>query len=55
MSIIFDFLKSDGGAFKSSEIASKTGVDKKEVDKEIKKLVKEGKIASPKKCYYQAV
>ena len=44
-----------GKAMKSAEIAEALGVDKKEVDKIIKKLKKEGKIDSPKRCYYQAV
>ena len=32
-----------------------TGIEKKEVEKIIKKLVKEGKVESPKRCYYAAV
>ncbi len=42
-------------AMKSAEIAEALGIDKKEVDKIIKKLKKENKITSPKRCYYQAV
>ena len=30
-------------------------LEKKEVEKIIKKLVKEGKVESPKRCYYAAV
>jgi len=41
-------------AMKAGEIAEALGVDKKEIDKIIKKLKKEGKIDSPKRCYYQA-
>ncbi|HIZ15373.1 MAG TPA: MarR family transcriptional regulator [Candidatus Tidjanibacter faecipullorum] len=37
---------------KAAEVAEATGIDKKEVDKIIKKLVKEGKVESPKRCYY---
>lgn len=37
---------------KSGEIAEKTGLDKKEVDKIIKKLKKDEVIHSPKRCYY---
>ena len=55
MSKVYEFMKNNGGSFKSSEIAEQTGIDKKEVDKEIKSLVKEGKLQSPKRCYYQAV
>lgn len=40
---------------KAGEVAEATGLDKKEVDKIIKKLVAEAKVVSPKRCYYQAV
>lgn len=42
------------GAMKSAEIVEKSGLEKKEVDKIIKKLVAEGKAYSPKRCFYQA-
>ena len=54
MGQIMEFLKSENKAYKSGEIAEKTGIEKTEVDKEIKKLVKEGLVESPKRCYYQA-
>ena len=41
-----------GGALKAGEIAEKTGIEKKDVDKVIKKLVAEGKVDSPKRCFY---
>ncbi len=41
-------------AMKAGEIAEVLGVDKKEIDKIIKKLKKEDKVDSPKRCYYQA-
>ncbi|NPA16534.1 winged helix-turn-helix transcriptional regulator [Persephonella sp.] len=41
-----------GKPLKTGEIAEITGLDKKEVEKAIKKLKKEGKIESPKRCYY---
>ena len=37
---------------KTGEIAKITGIDAKEVEKAIKVLKKDGKIASPKRCYY---
>lgn len=37
---------------KAGEVAAETGIDKKEVDKIIKKLVAEGKVESPKRCFY---
>ncbi len=45
-------MKNAGKPLKTQEIADMLGVDKKEVDKLIKKLKKEGKITSPKRCYY---
>jgi len=41
-----------GKPLRTGEIAEITGLDKKEVEKAIKKLKKEGKIESPKRCYY---
>lgn len=40
------------GPMKAGEVAAATGIDKKEVDKIIKKLVAEGKVDSPKRCFY---
>ncbi|MHA1950718.1 MAG: MarR family transcriptional regulator [Candidatus Thorarchaeota archaeon] len=37
---------------KAGEVAEITGIDKKEVSKVIKNLKKEGKLVSPKNCYY---
>lgn len=37
---------------KAGEIAENTGLDKNEIDKSIKKLIKEGKLFSPSRCYY---
>lgn len=47
-------MKESGSPMKSAEIAEATGVPKAEVDKIIKKLVKEGQAESPKRCYYAA-
>ncbi|MDI3526721.1 MAG: hypothetical protein PWR03_904 [Tenuifilum sp.] len=49
---VIETLKSAGKPMKTGEIAEASGVDKKEVDKAIKKLVAEGKIESPKRCFY---
>lgn len=40
---------------KAGEVAEATGIDKKDVEKVIKKLVAEGKVESPKRCYYAVV
>ncbi|MFZ7102838.1 MAG: MarR family transcriptional regulator [Peptococcaceae bacterium] len=37
---------------KAGEIAEKAGADKKDVDKALQNLKKEGKIISPKRCFY---
>ena len=47
-------LQKTGKPMKSAEIAEAAGIDKKDVDKAIKSLKSEGKITSPKVCYYQA-
>ena len=50
--IVFDTLKGSEQPLKGKEIAEKAGIEKKEVDKAIKKLKKEEKIYSPKNCFY---
>jgi DNA-binding IclR family transcriptional regulator len=40
------------GPKKAGEIATETGLPKADVDKAIKKLVAEGRVDSPKRCYY---
>lgn len=37
----------------AGEVATATGIDRKEVDKVMKKLKKEEKIVSPKRCYWE--
>ncbi len=39
---------------KSGDIAKILNIDSKEVSKAIKKLKEQGKIESPKRCYYKA-
>jgi hypothetical protein len=50
---VLNAMKKAGKPLKGGEIAELTGLDKKEVDKAIKKLKTENKIASPKNCYYE--
>ena len=45
-------LKKAGKPLKSAEIAVAAGIDKKEADKIIKALKKDGSVVSPKNCYY---
>ena len=51
---VLDTLAKSKVPMKAGEIAAAAGIDKAEVDKAIKALVKEGKIESPKRCYYAA-
>ena len=50
---VLDTFKAAGKPLNASELAAQSGLDKKEVEKIIKKLRKEEKINSPKRCYYQ--
>jgi len=45
-------LSAAGKPMKAGEIADAAGVDKKEIEKGIKALVKEGKVHSPVRCFY---
>ncbi|MEN3047085.1 MAG: winged helix-turn-helix domain-containing protein [Candidatus Hydrothermales bacterium] len=49
---ILDLLKKEGKPLRPSEIAEKIGADSKEVSKILQKLKKDGKVESPKRCYY---
>ncbi len=49
---VLDILKKSENPLKSGEISDLTGLDKKDVDKMIKKLKEEDKIFSPKRCFY---
>ncbi len=50
---VLQTMKAAGKPLKAGEIAEVSGMDKKEVDKAMKVLKKEGKIESPKVCYWQ--
>ncbi|MEK7720217.1 MAG: MarR family transcriptional regulator [Bacteroidota bacterium] len=52
---IIKAMEKAGKPMKGGEIADASGVDKKEVDKLIKKLVAEGKVDSPIRCFYALV
>ena len=49
---IIDTLSKAGKPLRSGEIAELSGIDKKDVDKAIKKLKTDEKIFSPKRCFY---
>lgn len=49
---IIEAIKKSGQPMRPGEIADAAGLDKKEVEKEIKKLKTAGKVFSPKMCFY---
>lgn len=49
---VIETLKNQGQPMKGAEIAAASGLEKKDVDKAIKDLKKNGMIVSPKNCYY---
>lgn len=51
--IVLNTLKDAAIALTVGDVAEISGLDKKEVDKVIKKLKKEDILESPKRCYYQ--
>ena len=50
---VLQTMKVAGKPMKAGEIAEVSGLDKKEVDKAMKVLKTDGKIESPKVCYWQ--
>jgi biotin operon repressor len=50
---ILDVLKSSDKALSAGEITEISGIDRKVVDKEMKKLKESGEIESPRRCYWQ--
>jgi transcription initiation factor TFIIIB Brf1 subunit/transcription initiation factor TFIIB len=50
---ILNAMKKAGKPLKAGEIAELSGIDKKEVEKGMKQLQKEDKIASPKRCFWE--
>lgn len=50
---VLDAMKKAGKPVRPGDVAKVTGVESKEVSKIINKLKKEGKIISPKRCYYE--
>jgi Mn-dependent DtxR family transcriptional regulator len=50
---VLDAMKKVGKPVRPGDVAKTTGVDSKEVSKIINKLKKDGKVISPKRCYYE--
>jgi Mn-dependent DtxR family transcriptional regulator len=49
---VLDAMKKAGKPVRPGEVAKMIGTDSKEVSKVISKLKKNGKVISPKRCYY---
>ena len=52
--IVFKTLQTSEKPMKAGEIAEATSLDRKDVDKAMKTLKKEGRIVSPKVCFWTA-
>jgi len=50
--MVLDAFRKAGKPLRPGDVAKLTGLDSKEVSKIIKKLMEEGKLVSPKRCYY---
>lgn len=50
---ILEAMKAAGQPMNAGAVAEATGIDRKDVDKIMKKLKDEAKIVSPKRCYWQ--
>ena len=51
---VLQVLKEAGEPLNAGKIAEISGIDRKEVDKAMAELKKEGAIVSPKRCYWTA-
>ncbi len=49
---IIQAFKDAGKSLRAGEVAEMAGLDKKEVDKVIKKMKDAGTVHSPKRCFY---
>jgi predicted transcriptional regulator len=49
---VLEIFKNSDNPLRPGEIAEKIGIDSKEVSSIIKELREEGKVYSPKRCYY---
>lgn len=51
--IISEVMQNAGKAIKASEIAERSGIERKQVDKILKEMNRENLIISPQRCYWQ--
>lgn len=50
---VLEFFNKADKPIKAGEVAKGTGIERKEVDKAMNRLKKEGKIVSPKHCFWE--
>jgi len=51
--VVLDFFTKAEQPVRTGDVVKATGIDKKEVEKVMNRLKKEGKIISPKRCYWE--
>jgi len=49
---VLEIFRLSAEPLKAGEVAEQSGLDKKAVDRAIKELKEEGKLVSPRRCYY---
>lgn len=52
---VLEYFEKSGEVLRPGEVGEALALDKKDLDKAIKVLKEEGKIYSPKRCFYQVV
>jgi len=52
--LVFKTLKSSGEPLSAGKIVEATSLDRKDVDRAMKTLKEEGRIVSPKRCFWTA-
>ncbi len=50
---VLEAMKKAGEPLNAGKVVELTGLERKEVDKAMAKLKKEGEIVSPKRCYWE--
>ena len=53
MEKVLEVMRNEGQPLNAGKVAEIGNLDRKEVDKAMAKLKKEGKIVSPKRCYWE--
>lgn len=51
---VLEVMKKEGKPLSAGQISEISGLDRKKVDKAMKALKEEGRIVSPKRCYWES-